>query len=117
LHSTATIVCQEAKTLVDDEREEGKKKDDDDDHDNDDDDEDVDEENDGNIVHSRMGTVRCSTYHPTIKEKVFISGVRGKCDERALVIEITLSKSAPTTFLLFFFVFYLLPTKPSRNIE
>jgi hypothetical protein len=53
----------------------------------------------------------------TIKEKVFISGVRGKCDERALVIEITLSKSAPTTFLLFFFVFYLLPTKPSRNIE
>jgi hypothetical protein len=113
LHSTATIVCQEAKTLVDDEREEGKKKDDDDDHDNDDDDEDVDEENDGNIVHSRMGTVRCSTYHPTIKEKVFISGVKGKCDARALMVEITLSKVP----LLFFSVFPLTSSNAIKDIE
>ncbi len=45
--------------------------DDDDDDDNDDDDKDVDEENDGNVVHSIMGTVRFSTYHhiTTVKEK------------------------------------------------
>ena len=47
----------------------------------------------------------------TIKEKVFISGVRGKCDARALMIEITLSK-VPLPFFFCFFVFYLLPRIP-----
>ncbi len=46
-----------------------KRNDADDDDDDDDGNTDIDEENDGNVVHSRMGTARSSTFITTVKEK------------------------------------------------
>jgi hypothetical protein len=46
--------------------------------DDDDDDKNVDEENDGNVVHSKMGIVRSNTYHHNCQRKVLISGVKGQ---------------------------------------
>jgi hypothetical protein len=68
----------------------------------DDDDKDVDEENDGNVVHSRMRTAKSNTYHYNCQRKSFHFRGEGKYDAGVLLWSRLHYRKYPYYFFLSF---------------